>query len=149
MDTPEGRARPEVASYVAYDARIGERFELDSVPARWAPYAQTAWVQRLRTARGEEPSQRPVAQRGDDALVCNVSVSGAGILAPTNARCVVGATVDVTLGPGVEFQATIRRVQPSDELGYAFYGVEYTQSSVGFESWLHSVIEAHRSRRMD
>lgn len=132
------------------DARIGQRFELHGVSARWEPHADTEWITRLRMARGEPGTANACHNgrggvAGNNAIIENVSVSGAGILAPADQRSARDTNVTVTLGPGVGFDATIRRVLPADELGWAYFGVEFTTMSEGFRHWLDHVVESHRA----
>lgn len=131
---------------LAFDARIGERFELDSVAAIWSLRSESHWADRLRSARGASQRGSTPAARHPNSLICNVSVSGAGIIAPSESPSVVGQLVDVALGPGSEFVGTIRRVLPSEEMGLAFFGVEFMSCSDVFQEWLHQVIASHRAR---
>ncbi|MCZ7630113.1 MAG: PilZ domain-containing protein [Microthrixaceae bacterium] len=132
-----------------FDARIGQRFDVHGVSARWEPHADTEWVARLRTARGETTGAN-TGHSAHHAVGChnatieNVSVSGAGIVAPADQRSVRNTSVTVTLGPGSTFDATIRRVLPCDDLGWAYFGVEFTTMTDVFRNWLDHVIESHR-----
>ncbi len=140
------------APVAAFDARIGERFELDSVAAVWTPRVESHWADRLRTARGAGTPTghlRSASNPRANALVCNISISGAGMLAPAQPACPVGTTVEVSVGPGSHFEAIVRRLLPSEELGLAFYGVEFTGGSDVFQEWLHHVIDTHRARGND
>lgn len=133
-----------------FEARIGQRFDVHGVSAHWEPHADTEWIARLRRARGEpgtttgdhSATDRSV---GTNAIIENVSVSGAGVLAPADQRSVVDTNVTVTLGPGSTFDAKICRILPSDEVGWAYFGVEFTTMSDLFRHWLDHVIESHRA----
>lgn len=133
-----------------FDARIGQRFDVHGVSAHWEPHADMEWIARLRRARGE--SEAPTGDHsasdrlaGANAIIENVSVSGAGILAPADQRSVVDTNVTVTLGPGSAFDAKICRILPSDEVGWAYFGVEFTNVSEVFRHWLDHVIESYRA----
>lgn len=132
-----------------FDARIGQRFDVQGVSARWEPHGDSEWITRLRRARGES-DPHGVEQASDhlsaaNAIVENVSVSGAGLLAPADQRSVVDTSVTVTLGPGCSFDARIRRILPCDEVGWAYFGVEFTTMSEVFRNWLDHVIQSHRA----
>lgn len=157
-----------------FEARIGERFDVHGVDAHWEPHADSEWVRRLARARREASGKTaegpgsydggvpgaPEAIRrrpevaaprlGDpiafaNARIENISVSGAGVLAPAHPRCAVETLVTVTLAPGVSFEGIIRRVHPSDEVGWAYYGIEFTSLSRSFMAWLDDVIESRRA----
>lgn len=133
-----------------FDARIGERFDVRGVSAHWECHAGSEWTTRLRRARGEPDigSDHHHALDGPavtNAIIENVSVSGAGVLAPADQRSVIDTNVTVTLGPDATFDATICRILPSDEVGWAYFGVEFTTMSDAFRHWLDQVIESHRA----
>lgn len=130
-----------------FDARIGQRFDVHGVSARWEPHADSEWVARIRTARGESTATTGAhhGTPGHNATIENVSVSGAGVRAPADQRSLRETNVTVTLGPGSTFDATIRRILPVDDLGWAYFGVEFTVMSEVFRHWLDHVIESHRA----
>lgn len=144
-----------------FDARIGQRFDVQGVDAHWEPHADMEWVRRLARARGEEHEGPGLGTGGSagsvNARIVNVSVSGAGVLAPAHPRSVVDTKVTITLAweaapapgvalaPGTSFEAVIRRIQPSEEIGWAYYGVEYTSMSGPFMQWLDNFIECERA----
>lgn len=130
-----------------FDPRIGERFDVGGIPARWEPHLEADWSQRLRRARGEVAEQSQRRDPWANSVIQNVSVSGAGIVAPAESAAVPDTTVTVELGPGASFEAIIRRVLPADDVGWAYFGVEFTSFSEGFGTWLDQVITTARSRQ--
>lgn len=130
-----------------FDPRIGERYDVGGVAAYWEPHLESDWTQRLRRARGEDPSRCCQPTGSTNAVIHNVSVSGAGVVAPAESGAVPDTTVTVRLGPDASFEAVIRRVLPAEEIGRAYFGVEFTSTTPGFGTWLDSVMESSRARQ--
>ncbi len=131
-----------------FEARIGERFHVAGTPIHWDPHADSEWVARLRQARGTASATPATGMPASgNAFLENVSVSGAGVRAPAEARCVVHTSVSVSLTRECSFEAVIRRILPADEVGWAYFGVEFTTISPSFARWLDQVIQTQRSKQ--
>ncbi|MCP4436135.1 MAG: PilZ domain-containing protein [Actinomycetia bacterium] len=120
---------------MSYEKRVGERMDVGDLRVRW-------------TRNDPEPRRRrrrkgPVAQPGH-AYLRNVSASGAGVVAPTDPTLTPGKAVEVHVDDNAYFVARIRRVIPTTDAGWCFYGIEIADESPGFREWLTRMLDINR-----
>jgi len=107
------------------ERRVGRRVEIDGEPVTWIvdPPGWKIWLTK------EECEGR----------IVDLSVSGAGIVAPGDLGLEAGTIV------GIRFRdhdgiVIVRRVAESDEEGQAYYGVMFHQLHPAVERWVHDTV---------
>lgn len=107
--------------------RIGNRLLLEGVLATWR-------VQRAgRFGRVKEVDR--------EAVIDNISVTGAGILLLADPADQLGDVVDLCIG-GVWGKIQIRRYQPTADDAVSFWGVEFLRPSGPFNQVISEIIGA-------
>ena len=105
-----------------FEQRIGRRHPVEPTKIRWR-------VDRKKKVFGKAPAP----QHG---VLVDLSISGAGIRAPSDDDLTVGASVGIEVGGHVG-AVWIRRISDSDVIGESVYGVEFSNPNAKFARWLH------------
>jgi hypothetical protein len=124
---------------VSYEKRIGQRIEVGDMHVRWSQLH----------ARGGQPKRRSRRHSKsdvdhEDAYLRNVSASGAGIVARADESVASGTAVEVHVDAEASFVGRVRRIVPTTDPGFWFYGVEIAEGTEAFRAWLNSLLDAKR-----
>lgn len=95
--------------------RIGHRYDLAGLDVRWGP------------------------GNGKAGQIVDLSVSGAGIVAPTDRRAAVGEVITIAI-EGQPTEAIVRDIRPAERDGYQHYGVEFLDTPAELLAVLNRVV---------
>ncbi|MGI9579249.1 MAG: PilZ domain-containing protein [Microthrixaceae bacterium] len=125
---------------MSYEKRVGERIEVGDLRVRWRHLHATPKKPRGRRRRGRNEDVDDA-----DAHMRNVSASGAGIVAHTDDSITQGTAVEVHVAPEATFVGRVRRVIPTSDPGWCYYGVEIADESEGFREWIQKLLDQRRN----
>lgn len=108
----------------SFDQRIGRRHAVDPTHVRW------------RTDQKRRKKMFAKADGLQTGVIVDLSISGAGIRAPSDEEIQVGDSVGIEVGGHIG-AVTIRRITPCEVVGEALYGVEFSNPNAKFARWLH------------
>ena len=112
---------------MTYNRRIGERVGVGAMELTWAPAVDNA----DRDADG-----------AGQALLMDISVTGAGLFAPADPEGAVGDVFIVSFN-NARAVVEVRRVSTTDDPSLRYYGVEFVTMERDFEREAHEVIARH------
>jgi hypothetical protein len=116
------------------ELRLGARVAVDG---QWV-----AWdVSRPDRRSARERRRHPVEQQW--GYVANLSVSGAGIIAPAAPHLRVGSMLDIVAG-GFTGMVAIHRIAELEDPEVRMYGVSFVDFPPAFTEFVYSIIEADR-----
>jgi hypothetical protein len=124
---------------MSYEKRVGQRMDLGDMTVQWTPLGQQGEHAAPRPKRRQKPE--PVTVQG---YLRNVSASGVGVVAPADDSIAPGSRVEVRFDPDTAFVGRVRRVLPTAESSWRFYGVEIAEQSPAFGQWLADLLDMHR-----
>lgn len=124
---------------MSYEKRVGERIEVGDLLVRWCHV--NAPGKRNKRGRGPRSNDADAV----DAYMRNVSASGAGILAAADDSITPGTAVEVQIGPECAFVGRVKRIVPTSDDGWWYYGVEVADENEGFRSWMSGLLDTHRN----
>ena len=104
--------------------RLGARRNVEETALQWN-IPDGGWRSRLR---------KETAQVG---LLQDVSVTGAGVVAPANPSITRGSTVRVAFG-WVEGDVRVKRVEPHPDGQRSIYGVEFDRTDTPLAKAIHA-----------
>ena len=122
-----------------YEKRVGERIEVGDLRVRW-----THVHGRRKTETGRRKKRKDAQVDHEDAYMRNVSASGAGIVAPSDQSIGPGTAVEVEVAPGTKFVARVRRIVPTSDEGWWFYGVEVAEDTSAYRDWMKDLLDLRR-----
>jgi hypothetical protein len=100
--------------------RIGHRYDIGGLDVRWEPTDST---------RGR---------------LVNLSVSGAGIIAPTDPRAAIGDERTIQID-GQPVEVIVRDIRPDERAGHQYYGVQFVDLPPGLLAVLNELIDGSTS----
>ena len=127
---------------MSYEKRIGERIHVGDIRVRWSHLHANGAHRTQRKGHGKRQSEEHVEH--EDAYLRNVSASGAGIVARADETITLGSAVQVCVDAEASFVAKVRRLVPTSDPRYWLYGVEITEQTDGFRSWLRELLDVRR-----
>ena len=118
-----------------FERRVGERFEVGDIKVLWTV---------PKGARPKRAERKLLGERATTAHLRNVSMSGAGILAVPNDSLAPGSPVEVHLDEETYFIGRIKRVLPTLDDAWKFYGILYLEVSPNYQLWLNTIVNYQR-----
>lgn len=115
----------EIARRRLGQQRIGHRLHVDGTTITWR-------VQRPGRFGRMKPFDR-------EAVIDNISVTGAGILLLTDPRDQIGEVVDVRIGEAWG-RLIVRRYAPTGDPAVSFWGVEFIRPEGDFHATIAEII---------
>jgi len=122
---------------MSFEKRIGERILVTGVDVGWA----TSLDRSRRLRRRKVPPTR--------ATIRDVSMSGAGVLAPSAPSLSPGHVVQGDADDHGTFVARVKRRTETDEPTRTYYGIEFLELSEEFQDWLNDLLGEARPNRTE
>lgn len=114
--------------------RIGSRLQIEGVQVTW------------RVQRAGRFGRVKVVDR--EAMLDNISITGAGVLILADPNDQIGDVVEVCIG-GAWGRMQIRRYEPTGDAAVSFWGVEFLRPEGDFHAAISALISVDRHAESD